>query len=182
MKSRLNKADAEVARTLIAAARSSMAAGMRKIQHCAAQLSDEQLWWRPAAEMNSIANLVLHLAGNIRQWIVSGIGGHKDSRNRPAEFADRSNRSKDDLLAVLGAAVGDADRIMAGLSGEQFLERRRIQGFDTTVLEAIFSCVPHFHGHAQEIIHMTRRQLGPRYRFDFVPSGKEQESAGGTGA
>ena len=58
----------------------------------------------------------------------------------------------------------------------QLLAPKRIQGFDTTVMGAIFSCVPHFRGHVQEIIHMTRSQLGERYRFDFVPQGPEQES------
>ena len=85
--------------------------GIHKIEHCVDQLTDEQVWWRPAtpgnrasksgnssSEMNSIANLMLHLAGNVRQWIISGVGGAKDVRNRPLEFSDHSNRSKAEIL------------------------------------------------------------------------------------
>ena len=70
-------------------------ASVGKIRHCVAQLSDEQLWWRPAESMNSIGNLVLHLAGNLRQWIVSGVGGETDTRERGREFAERGLVSRD---------------------------------------------------------------------------------------
>ena len=160
------------------AAREILAEGMRKIEHCLAQLSDEQLWWRPRPEMNSIANLMLHLSGNLRQWIVSGVGGAKDVRNRPAEFSDRSQMPRSELLAKLKSAVADSDAAMAKLSAEDLLRARRIQGFDTNITGAIWDTIPHFRGHVQEIIHMTRQQLGERYKFDFVPKGPEQASAG----
>jgi len=163
------------------AARGILGEGMRKIEHCLDQLSDDQIWWRPGPHMNSIANLTLHLAGNLRQWIVAGIGGAKDVRNRPAEFSDRSKRPKVELLATLRNVVRDADKIFGGVGSDQLLSARRIQGFDTTVLDAIFSTIAHFRGHVQEIIHMTRAQLGAEYHFDFVPQGLEQEAAGGTG-
>jgi hypothetical protein len=181
MNSQSIKADRDLAGAVAAAARESLAKGVGKIHHCLDQLSDEQVWWRPSPQMNSIANLMLHLAGNIRQWLVAGIGGARDERNRPAEFADRSNRTRRELSAVLSAAVGDADKALAKLTADQLTARRRIQGFDTTVIDAIFDCSTHFQGHVQEIIHMTRQQLGPKYRFDFVPRGTEQESGAGTG-
>jgi len=52
-----------------------------KIKHCLGQLTDEQVWWRPQESMNSIGNLVLHLCGNVCQWIVAGIGGAPDVRD-----------------------------------------------------------------------------------------------------
>jgi hypothetical protein len=161
------------------AARDCFAEGLRKIEHCVEQLTDEQVWWRPRGEMNSIANLMLHLAGNLRQWIISGIGGEKDERNRPQEFADRSRAPAAELLAKLRRTVAEADVVLAKLDAERLAQTRRIQGFDTTVLAAAFDTIAHFRGHTQEIIHMTREQLGGAYRFDFVPKGKEQESAGG---
>jgi hypothetical protein len=172
----------EICGVYVAAARQCLAEGMRKIEHCAGQLSDQQIWWRPAPQMNSIANLMLHLGGNLRQWIIAGVGGDKDIRNRPAEFSDRSNRPKAELLAKLKAVVNEADQTLAGLTAEQLLSTRRIQGFDAKVTEAIFDTIAHFRGHVQEIIHMTRVQVGPKYRFDFVPRGKEQESAAEAGA
>lgn len=159
--------------------RETLAEGMRKIEHCAGQLTDEQMWWRPRPEMNSIANLCLHLAGNLRQWLIAGAGGKKDIRNRPMEFSDRSRRAKAEIIGLLKSTVGEVEVILSNLSGEELLSVRRIQGYDTTVLAAIVNTVSHFRGHVQEIIHMTREQVGEKYRFDFVPKGKEQESAGG---
>jgi hypothetical protein len=73
--------------------------------------------------------------------------------------------------------VREADTVMEKLSPQRLTDPRRIQGFDTTVLAAIFDSVAHFRGHSQEIIHMTREILGDKYKFDFVPQGTEQESA-----
>jgi hypothetical protein len=185
----------------IAAARETLTEGLHKIEHCVAQLTDEQVWWRPIvqnqtgqppdnsknplskksqnSEMNSIANLLLHLSGNMRQWIIAGVGGTKDVRNRPLEFSDRGNRPKSEVLAPLQKTVAEADAILAELGPDQLAENRRIQGFDTNVVAALFNTISHFRGHVQEIIHMTREQLGDKYQFDFVPQGAEQISAGG---
>ena len=179
----------------LAAARETLAEGLTKIQHCASQLTDDQLWWRPTpqnqsvqppatansatSEMNSIANLIFHLSGNLRQWIIAGIGGAKDVRNRPLEFSDRSRRPKAEVLALLEKTVAAADAVLARLTPEQLVENRRIQGFDTNVTEALFNTISHFRGHTQEIIHITRQQLGDAYRFYFVPQGPEQISASG---
>ena len=65
-----------------------------KIEHCVNQLTEEQVWWRPDESQNSIGNLILHLRGNLRQWIVSGLGGAKDERNRPLEFSERDSVPK----------------------------------------------------------------------------------------
>jgi hypothetical protein len=153
-------------------------AALDRIRHCLNQLTDEQVWWRPRAEMNSIGNMMLHLAGNLRQWIVSGIGGARDIRNRPEEFSDRSELPKNNIVAMLRAAVREADGLLEKLPTEKLTAPRRIQGFDTNVLAAIFDTVAHFRGHSQEIIHQTRQILGDKFKFDFVPQGPEQESAG----
>ena len=173
------QAGAEICGAFIAVSREVLAEGMRKIEHCVGQLNDEQVWWRPRPEMNSIANLMLHLSGNIGQWIVAGVGRAKDVRNRPLEFSDRSNRKKAEVIAILKKTATDADAVLAKLTAEQLILPRRIQGFETNVIGAIMHTIPHFRGHVQEIIHITRQQLGEKYRFDFVPKGKEQESAGG---
>jgi hypothetical protein len=169
----------ELCELFVRAMRDTLSEGMRKIEHCVGQLDDEQVWWRPRGEMNSIANLMLHLSGNLRQWIVSGVGGAEDVRNRPMEFADRSGRGKGEVVGILRKAVAEADAVLAKLTPVQLVSARRIQGHDETVMSAIAHTIPHFRGHVQEIIHMTREQIGEKYRFDFVPKGKEQESAGG---
>lgn len=171
--------ESNIGAEFISANRHALSEGMRKITHCVNQLSDDQLWWRPKPDMNSIANLMLHLSGNLRQWIIAGVGGETDIRNRPMEFADRSNRPKSEILAILAKVVSDADKTLSRLTPDQLLSQRRIQGYDATVLSAITDTIPHFRGHVQEIIHMTRIQLGDRYRFDFVPKSPEQQSISG---
>src|SRR3954467_9088276 len=146
------------------AARESLAEGLRKVEHCVHQLDEGQVWWRPHPGMNSIANLMLHLAGNLRQWIVSGAGGARDIRNRPEEFVDRSELPKNNIVSMLRSAVREADGVLERLPPQTLTEPRRIQGFDTTILAAIFDSIAHFRGHTQEIIHMTREILGDKYK------------------
>jgi hypothetical protein len=85
------------------------------------------------------------------------------------------------VLETLRAAVREADGVLARLTAEQLAQPRRIQGFDVSVLSAVFDTVAHFRGHVQEIIHVTRAAVGDRYVFFFVPQGAEQTSAGGGG-
>src|SRR4051812_40116124 len=87
---------------------------LSRIEHCLGQLTDEQAWWRPRADLNSVGNLVLHLAGNVSQLICSGLGGAPDARDRQAEFDARGPVPRADLLAGLRAAVADAVAVLTG--------------------------------------------------------------------
>jgi hypothetical protein len=151
------------------AAAHELNSALGKITHCLNQLTDAQVWWRPSPSMNSIGNLILHLQGNLRQWIVAGLGGAPDVRDRPAEFAQSSPIPRDELLRILQAVVSDAGAVLRRQTAAQLVQGRRIQGFDVTGLGAIFDSVPHFRGHTQEIVHLTRAQLGNAYRFQWNP-------------
>ena len=164
----------ELAAAVGAESANELAKALGKIEHCLGQLSDEQVWQRPGPELNSIGNLLLHLCGNLRQWVVAGLGGALDVRNRPAEFAERGTVPKDELVRSLEAVVEEAKRILAGVDARQLTEARRIQGFDVTGAAAIFDSVPHFRGHTQEIVHMARLQLGDAYKFAWTPTTPEQ--------
>ncbi len=164
----------ELAAAVGAAAAHELESALERIQHCLAQLNDEQVWHRSQPSLNSIGNLILHLCGNLRQWVVAGVGGAPDVRNRPAEFAERKTVPKDELRRSLEAVVEEAKRVLAGVDARQLAQPHRIQGFDVTGLVAIFDSVPHFRGHTQEIIHMTRLQLGDAYRFAWMPTTPEQ--------
>ena len=150
---------------------------LRKIKHCVNQLTDDQLWWRPSESMNSVANLLLHLCGNLRQWIVSGVGGNADVRERQKEFDERKSAPKTELMQQIEHVVAEAKTALFEISAEELLRVRRIQGFDVTGIQAIFESVAHFRGHTQEIVHMTRCQLGDSFEFDFVPTNTEQGAA-----
>jgi hypothetical protein len=147
---------------------------LERIGHCLGQLNDEQVWRRPAAGMNSVGHLLQHLTGNLRQWVVSGLGGVADDRDRPAEFADRPAVPKADLWAALRTTVEEAARVLAALDAAEWLRVRRIQGFEATGLRAAVDSVAHFRGHTQEIVHLTRALLGDRYRFAWAPATPEQ--------
>jgi hypothetical protein len=147
---------------------------LSKMKHCLGQLSDDQVWWRSHPAMNSIGNLILHLCGNVRQWIIGGLGAGPDIRNRPAEFSERGPISKEQLLRRLDAVVNEAKSVLERQTAAQLVEPRRIQGSIVTGLQAIFDSVPHFQGHAQEIIHMTRLQLGDGYRVFWQPKSPEE--------
>jgi hypothetical protein len=165
---------ADLAEHFTTGLRNSLADAAVKIRHCANQLDDAQLWWRPREEQNSIGNLMLHLAGNVRQWVISGVGGAADIRRRADEFAERGPIPKGELLDRLENVLAEADAVLAALRPEQLVESRRIQGFDTTVTSAVLHSVTHFCGHSQEIISMTRQQLGGAYRFHWAPKSAEE--------
>ncbi len=148
--------------------------GLNKIQHCLNQLDEGQVWWRPEPNMNSIGNLLLHLAGNVRQWIVAGVGDLEDTRLRRQEFAERDELPKGELLQSLVAVLDEAKRTMEAASESDLLTETRIQGHDVTKLGAIWHSVTHFQGHVQEIIGMTRQQLGDDYVFEWSPSSPEE--------
>lgn len=147
-----------------------------KITHCLGQLSEEDVNWRPFAEANSIANIVTHLCGNVGQWIVSGIGGAADERNRPGEFARELRSTPAELTGMLERTWRRADEVLAGVTVETILAARKIQGFEETVLSAAFHATTHFEGHTHQVVYITRMRLGDRYRFKWVPSSPEQVS------
>ena len=146
---------------------------MVKIRRVLAELTDEQIWWRPNEDSNSIANLMLHLCGNARQWISAGVGGAPDARNRPQEFASRERISREELVARLEGVLSEVDVVLEGL--EQDLRRtqsdaplQRIctpQRFEQTVLDAVFHVVEHFSYHTGQIVLLAKWHTGDRIRL-----------------
>jgi hypothetical protein len=163
----------------IAESRRNLFAAYMRVEHCVEQLTEEEVWWRPREEMNAVGNLMLHLAGNVGQWITSAVRGEVSGRNRPVEFSERGPVAKAVLQERLKGAVEAAMEAMAGVkTAEELLAGRRVQGNETTVLTAIYHSVSHFEGHAQEIVGMTRQMKGAGYRFLWEPRTAEQVSGG----
>lgn len=136
-----------------------------KIERCVELLTDEQIWWRPNAESNSIGNLILHLSGNARQWIVCGLGGELDQRDRDAEFAQRDVVSRNELLARIKQTISEVDATLADFDPDGLLEKRTIQGFEVSALEAIFHVVEHFSMHVGQIVFITKQLTARDMRF-----------------
>lgn len=149
--------NADVSAAFIAQARALLATDyLPKIERCLERLTAEQIWWRPNDESNSIGNLLLHLSGNARQWIVSGLGGAADSRARQTEFDERSLIPCEELRNRLRDTLSEVDRVMADFQTPRLLELFQIQGSDVTALEAILHVVEHFSMHTGQIILLTK--------------------------
>lgn len=143
-----------------------------KIERCLEQLTDEQIWWRANARSNSIGNLILHISGNARQWIVSGLGGELDDRQRDAEFAERRIVPRDELLAHLKKAVSDIDRTLESFNTERLLDQFQIQGTMTTALAAILHVTEHFSMHTGQIILLAKMLADVDFIFYDFSNGK----------
>lgn len=127
-----------------------------KIRRCVETLSEEEVWRRGNENTNSIGNLILHLCGNVRQWIISGVGGHPDTRRRPLEFAERGPIAREELIQKLEQTLEEAVGILDSVDARSLLQPRRIQRYDVTGVQAIFHVVEHFSYHTGQIIYITR--------------------------
>ena len=136
-----------------------------KIERCLDQLSDEQIWWRPNEQSNSIGNLLLHLSGNARQWILTGLGGEVDKRQRDKEFAEREGIPASELLRQIKGTLQEVDDVLAGFDRSKLLDLRKIQGNDVTALEAVFHVTEHFSMHTGQIILLTKLMIAKDLKF-----------------
>ena len=130
-------------------------------------LTVENIWWRANDQSNSIGNLILHLCGNARQWIVSGIGGEPDIRERPKEFSAQQRTDIAGLVDQLRATVAAADRVLANLDASTLLESRRIQTYDMTVLRTIYTVIEHFSMHSGQILLLAKMFKGDLGLYDL---------------
>jgi uncharacterized damage-inducible protein DinB len=143
-----------------------------KIRRAMDALTDEDIWWRPNQASNSIGNLFLHLAGNVRQWVVSGIGGAEDTRRREEEFLAAEGWSGAELLAHLQDAVEAADETLSRLSPDELLEPRVIQGLEVSVLDALYHVVEHFSTHTGQILYLAKLRTGKDLGFWEIRDGR----------
>lgn len=127
-----------------------------RLRTCVASLSEEQIWWRPNEASNSIGNLLLHLKGNIGQWLVASLGRQEDKRNRPAEFAAQGSASAAELLERLGTTLEQAGAVLARLTPDELAATYEIQGSTVSGMEAICHAIEHFALHYGQIAYITK--------------------------
>lgn len=148
-----------------------------RIARCLRQLSQKEIWWRPNAASNSVGNLVLHLNGNVRQWIIAGLGGAPDTRQRDLEFQERGPISRRALLTCLRRTVKEACQVLARLSSRNLTHTYSIQGFRVTGLEAVYSVTEHFSHHAGQIILVTKLLRGKSLDFTHLPGERKRRKS-----
>ena len=131
-----------------------------RIGTCLESLTDEQVWWRPNESSNSVGNLLLHLNGNVTQWILSALGGIDDKRNRDAEFAEREHLPVAVLRDTVGVTLAEVDKVLSGLTVADLLRRHTIQGYEVSGMEAVYHVVEHFGMHYGQILYITKLVTG----------------------
>lgn len=136
-----------------------------RIIKCLDQLDNDQVWWRPNESSNSIGNLVLHLNGNVTQWIYSGLGGFEDTRERQIEFDERSQMDRKVLADLLTKTMVRIRPVIQNLSKEELLRQRPVQTFDETGVSILIHVTEHFSYHTGQIAYITKMLMDKSLGF-----------------
>lgn len=152
-----------------------------RIIRCLKLLSEPEIWWRPNRPSNSVGNLVLHLQGNVRQWIISELGGQTDRRDRNHEFSETGPIPRRELLAGFRKTIKDADQVLTSIKAPDLVRKLQVQGYDVTGMEVLCHVSEHFALHAGQIIYVTKLKCGRDLKFTRLPSqrstAKKQKSS-----
>lgn len=127
-----------------------------RVANCLDRLSEAEVWQKPNTQTNSIANLILHLCGNIRQYICSSLGQAVDERQRDLEFSTRQGYSKAALLSLLNETVAEAVSVISGVEDKEFIRTRQVQGFTYTGIGICIHVTEHFSYHVGQIALYTK--------------------------
>ena len=141
---------------LISQSLETMDENTSKILACFNQLDDKDIWFRHNEHVNSVGNIILHLCGNIRQYIISSLGGAPDIRERDLEFSTRGGFSRTDLIAKWEATIQEARAIISHVTEENMLRRRVVQGTSHSGISIIMHVVEHYSYHTGQIIFLTK--------------------------
>jgi uncharacterized damage-inducible protein DinB len=138
---------------------------VRRIRDSVAKLNDEQIWMRHGDHENAVGNLLLHLSGNMRQWIIAGIGGLPDTRVRDQEFAARGQMTREELMQKLDITVAEAVAVLRAVSPDRLLETYQPQKYSVSIMEGIYHVVEHFAQHTGQIMFATKLLTGQDLGF-----------------
>ena len=133
---------------------------MPKLKRIVEMLSEDDIWWRPNEVSNSVGNMLLHMCGNLGQWVVSGADGAPDDRDRPREFSERGPIPKADLMEKVERMADHVDRVLADLGEATLLDRLTVQKFDVSRLHAIYHSIEHFGYHLGQIAYVAKLRNG----------------------
>jgi uncharacterized damage-inducible protein DinB len=122
-----------------------------RIQKCLAELSEEEVWQRPNTNSNSVGNLILHLCGNITQYVISSLGGAPDARVRDAEFAAKGGMNKAELEEKLVETLKTATAVIEQADESELLRVRTVQGFQKSGVDILVHVTEHYSYHTGQI-------------------------------
>ena len=127
-----------------------------RIKICLDKISEDEAWWSPNSSTNSIANLIIHISGNIQQYIISGLGGKPDTRKRDKEFSTKGGMDTLTLLSLIDSTANEAADIIRNLNANTLEESFSLQGYRMTGLEGIIHVTEHFSYHTGQIALITK--------------------------
>lgn len=153
-----------------------MESSFQRLYHCLGQLDEKKIWWQPNDKMNSIGILITHSCGSFRQWAITHINNEEDVRDRPEEFLNESKITKAELIQLAANLKSDFEKAINNLDSSRLTEQRRIQGYDVTLMSAIFRALTHLEGHIGQIVLLTRIQSGDNYKIFWTPQTDEQRA------
>jgi len=137
-----------------------------KLLHCLEAMPEDDVWWRPNEQSNSAGNLILHLCGNVKQWIVDSLGGIQFDRDRDSEFSARGPIPREELMADIRRAAAQVEEVLRAFPANTLLEQFSIQGKNTTALYAIYHVVEHFSYHLGQILYIYKMRTGRDLGFN----------------
>ncbi len=138
---------------------SQMKESLTKIEKCVSMIDNGLLWNRPNKNLNSIGNLIIHLNGNITQYIISSLGGAKDQRDRDSEFEVSDGPNGKEIIALLRKTVKKATEIISSTSETELLKKRSVQAYHLTGMGIVIHVVEHLSYHTGQIVYMTKQLL-----------------------
>lgn len=130
--------------------------GIPRIEKCLKELSEAEVWQRPNEQSNSVGNLILHLCGNVRQWLIAGLGHKVDVRQRQTEFDERGPISKAELLDKLNLLERDVRLILGEIEAEDLVEVHKVQAFEETGVSILVHVTEHFSYHVGQITYFVK--------------------------
>ena len=143
-----------------------------RLKRACETLPAEDLWWQPHQAALSMGNILLHLEGNVRQWLVSGLGGEKDARDRASEFKATTGPPREELLERLGATIETAIAVFSAFDEERLQQKTTIQGFETPGLKAIFHVDENFSWHTGQAVWIAKARAGKDHGLAFYNEAK----------
>jgi hypothetical protein len=159
----------EIAKEFLSECLNRADGSFKRLFHCLEQLDEKQIWWRPNDKMNSVAVLIKHICGNMRQWTITSVTNEEDKRNRPQEFLNDNKLTKAELISMSDKLKSDFTNALKRLEASRLTEQKVIQGYDVKLMSAIFRALTHLEGHIGQIILLTRIQLGDNYKVFWMP-------------
>ena len=127
-----------------------------RIYSCLNRISDQQLWVSPNEHIPPVGCLILHLTGNARQWIGSGIGKLPDKRLRSAEFLVHPDITKAELVLLLANLKQKVSDVLKSLNDEELEIPVTIQGLHETYFSVVIHVIEHFSYHTGQITTLTK--------------------------